>query len=257
VLTTTGFAQRKYYEYNNPDAIKLDRKRIDMLTSTSWKLLEREITVRNHRSSYARNQTITYEKNGNYSVDGMPGKWKVEYDRYLVLTPDSTVADVGQALTGIYAVTSISDSTLTLVKLHSSSRDMTTKMSLIKHSSKIEIDDRFTKVKIFSEIEDPQYRIDMQRFTLEADLVRKVDSLALSYMRKRGDAAFDKIQSTEPYFRQYVGYDYDGNRVVFLNAFSSFHGSWKNAIVSAPKQRSFRIYVNLTTGECFGLSAKE
>lgn len=219
--------------------------------------MEMQLSIRNDRSSFERDQTITYEKNGQYSVDGMIGTWKIEYEKYLVLTPDSSVAELGQALTGIYAVTSISDSTLTLEKLHSSSRDMTTKMLLIKHPSEISMDDRFTKVKIFSESEDPQYRIDMQRFTLGADQVRKVDSLALSFMRKRGDSTFDKIQSTEPYFRQYIGYEYDGDRVVFLNAFSAFYGSWKKAVVSTPKQRSFRIYVNLTTGDCFGLSVND
>ncbi|HZB12419.1 MAG TPA: hypothetical protein VE467_05310, partial [Chryseolinea sp.] len=59
----------------------------------------------------------------------------------------------------------------------------------------------------------------------------------------------------------YVGYiDKAGHHIVYLNALLSYHNNWeKELITQSPgtKTEGFRIFVDLTRGECFGLHVSE
>jgi hypothetical protein len=309
-----AFPQRKYYEYNNPEALKLTSRRIEMLTSAEWQANEMHLMMRGDKYTYRHRETISYKPDGTYAASSLEGNWKIVYNRYLVHTPTSQkVPDQDHSVVGIYSITSINDSILTLTKLHSSTRDMTTRISFVKQTeergedgrlshalnsvserrrlsdseldslrflSKEELfiknwsikndtlyvpisdtlyrismnsDDPLRRVKVFSEDENVNYFVNAKRFTPPSSLVSSVDSLAMDFIRThREDYSGPEISDIKPYFRQYIGYDDGhGNRVIYLNAFCRYHRDWKSKIVSDPCH--FRIYVNVTKNECFGL----
>jgi len=46
IVTLPGFSQRKYYEFNNPEALKLNKKRIELLTSRPWEFKQLDVYIR-------------------------------------------------------------------------------------------------------------------------------------------------------------------------------------------------------------------
>ncbi len=313
-----AFPQRKYYEYNNPEALKLTSKRIEMLTSAEWQANEMHLMMRGDKYTYRHRERILYKPDGTYAAGSLEGNWKIVYNRYLIHTPTSQkVPDQDHSVVGIYSITSLNDSILTLTKLHSSTRDMTTRISFVKQTEKrredsklsqapnsvserrrlsaseidsirflskeelfinnwainndtvylpisdtlyrisMNSDDPLRKVKIFKEDENVGYFVIARRFTPPSNIVTTVDSLAMDFIRThREDHSGPEITDIEPYFRQYIGYDDGhGNRVIYLNAFCRYHRDWKSKIVSDPCH--FRIYVNLTKNECFGLHVND
>jgi hypothetical protein len=317
IACQTALGQRKYYEYNSPEALKLTNKRIDLLTSTSWKASEIHVVMRGNIYTYHKPETISYKTDGTYACRMLSGNWKIMYNRYLVHTAGSRkVKNQNHPLVGIYSVTLLNDSMLTLTKRHSSNGDMLSQITFFKQEEKEVADARplqfantlssrkrlsaseidsislfskeelflnnwfltndtlnlaiadtlykiamnfrnpLRKVKIFHEDELVGYLSNARRFTPFENLINRVDSLAMDFIKKhqKDGASTTEISSMGPYFRQYVGYeDRGGNKVIYLNAFCRYHRKWRSVIVDPPNDPChFRIYVNLTKRECFG-----
>jgi hypothetical protein len=263
---------------------------------------------------------VIYNRDGTYSSNRLSsGTWEVKYNRYLVHTitevQENKITTTRNRLAGIYSITTLNDSMLTLTKLQSSAHDMIWSMSFSKrreqsansasvaqhmppfqgkslstreidsisylskedlfinnitvfddilywntadsaYKIKLNLKDPLRRVRIFQENEVISYRVSPTRYTLPADQLSVVDSLALSWIKTQGEALSIRI---EPYFRQYVGYvDAQGNKVILLNAFQTYRGSWREDLVhDLTSANDFRVFVNLTKQECFGLRIKD
>jgi hypothetical protein len=315
VKSHTVFSQRKYYEYNNPDALKLTKARIQMLTSGEWIGSKLEVDIPSNNFGFRNRHKITYRPDKTYLAEGLSGNWKIKYDQYLIHTATTTKRGQHHPFVGIYSVTALNDSTLTLVKLHSSSSDMARILSFrnCKHPNvkksissinlpyesiqtsaldsiryltvedlfmnnifveddtariptrdtiytiKMNLGDPFRKVKVFQQDEPVNFYLLTSRHSVPVDKIKTIDSLAIDFIKKNTQLhhGANEIDSTNPYFRQYVGYsDRNGHNIIYLNAFSDYHSNWKSELIRPPVTGSkhfFSVYVNLTTRECFGL----
>jgi hypothetical protein len=142
-----------------------------------------------------------------------------------------------------------------LTKLQSSAGDMKRSLTFNKwEDSRI---DSFRKV--FSQNEPVNFYVIPQRHSVPTEKLSTIDSLALVFIKNSGNFHRESptIQTLNPYFRQYVGYmDKAGHHIVCLNALLTYHSNWgKDMILPSPevKAEGFRVYVDLTKQECFGL----
>ena len=250
------FSQRKYYEFNNPEALKLSKKRIELLTSRAWELKQLDVYVRGDNSTYYPFlEKLVYKPDGTYSCAQLTGTWKVQYNRYLVHTAGAKQAGPRDPVLGIYAVTQLNDSSLTLTKLQSSAGDMKRSLTFNKWED-VRID---SFRKVFSQNEPVNFYVVPQRHSVPTEKLSTIDSLALSFIKNSGNYRREgpAIQSLSPYFRQYVGYmDKAGHQIVCFNALLTYHSNWgKDLILPSPevKVEGFRLFVDLTKQECFGL----
>jgi hypothetical protein len=257
MVTLPGFSQRKYYEFNNPEALKLNKKRIELLTSRAWEFKQLDVYIRDDKSTYYPFlEKLVYRSDGTYSCRQMTGTWKVQYNRYLVHTAANEQAGPRDPVLGIYAVTQLNDNSLILTKLQSSAGDM--KRSLTFNKWKDAPIDSFRKV--FSQNEPVNFYVLPQRHSVPTEKLSMIDSLALVFIKNSGTHRREgsTIQSLNPYFRQYVGYmDKAGHHIVCLNALLTYHSNWaKDIILPSPevKVEGFRVFVDLTKQECFGLN---
>jgi hypothetical protein len=262
VIFHVALAQKKYYEFNNPDALKLNKKRIETLVANDWQGIDMQVQVRGDNYPYRNRRTVTYHSDGTYTSNGLTGKWKIKYNRYLIHEPTAKNTGEKQALAGIYGITSLSDSILILSKLHSSTGDMKTKLSFGKKVERdIVLSNIVTskRVKVFTDEEPINFFVHAKRYTLPVDKIALVDSLALAFIKHQATNQSTPINSLEPFFRQYVGFDDDhGNKVIYLNAFCEHQAEWENSIIhnEPGSQCGFRIYVNITKNECFGFHSR-
>ena len=250
-----GFSQRKYYEFNNPEALKLNKKRMELLTSRAWEFKQLDVYIRGDKGTYYPFlEKLVYKPDGTYSCAQLTGTWKVQYNRYLVHTAGAKQAGPRDPVLGIYAVTQLNDSSLILTKLQSSAGDM--KRSLTFNKMEAAPIDNFRKV--FSQNEPVNFYVVPQRYSVPKEKLSTIDSLALVFIKNSGDRRESPtIQSLNPYYRQYVGYmDKAGHHIVCLNALLTYHSNWgKDMILPSPQVRveGFRLFVDLTKQECFGL----
>jgi predicted NUDIX family NTP pyrophosphohydrolase len=125
-LMTTAIpssAQRRYFEYNNPDAKKLNDKRRAILCGRMWYVDSVAVIIRGDTTYYYHHGlSIDYNEGGTYWLNRELGNWSIRYGRYLRHEP--VEAKAGVSFAGIFSVTSISDTSLVLTKLQTSSRDM-------------------------------------------------------------------------------------------------------------------------------------
>lgn len=251
-----GFSQRKYYEFNNPEALKLNKRRLELLTSTAWELQQLDVYIRGDKSTYHPFlKKLVYKTDGTYSCRELTGTWKVRYNRYLVHTAAGEQAGPADPVLGIYSVTQLNDSSLILTKLQSSTGDMTRSLTFNKmENTPI---DNFRKV--FSQNEPVNFYVVPQRHSVPREELSKIDSLATVFIKNsvHNHRESPTIQSLNPYFRQYIGYmDKAGHHIVCLNALLTYHSNWeKDIILPSPevKVEGFRVFVDLTKQECFGL----
>jgi hypothetical protein len=128
LVATNGYCQRSYYEYNNPDALRISKKSIDLLASVPWKVKEVIWKIQNDTFNYRGQGTLTFKKDGSFSGYSN-GTWTVKYNHYLIIDDNSIVSN----LDGIYGITFMADSTMTLTKVHTTARDMSKTMTLVKY----------------------------------------------------------------------------------------------------------------------------
>jgi hypothetical protein len=265
------YSQRKYYEYNNPSALKLTKPRIELLTSVSWQGDKVHVTMKGDKSDYNLHERVVYNSDGTYYLSGqLVGTWKVKYNRYLVHSASSPAAKgEDDPVLGIYSVSVINDSSLALTKLHSSSGDMTRELkfksrpqvkktatslpNVLNQNTAVVSPDVFRK--IFTKYELVNFNVAPARVEVPTDQINLIDSLAISFIN--ASMTDGSVKSMKGYFRQYVGYmDAAGDHIIYLNAFTGYQPNWTKELVwpsPANETNRFRVYVNLTKQECFGL----
>lgn len=256
----TAFSQRKYYEYNNPDALKLTKSRIQQLTSGEWLGSKITVDIPGNNYDFRNRHNISYRPDKTYFGEGLSGTWEIKYGRYMVHTAGTRDRGQDHPFVGVYCVTALNDSVLTLVKLHSSSSSTTRTLSFRKgKQSIVEKNPSDLKVKVFQAEEPVNFYLLTARHSVPEDEIQTIDSLAIDFIQrnKTSHPGADEIDSVDPYFRQYIGYrDRNGHNIIYLNAFSDYHSNWTTELVrptSPISQRSFNLYINLDSRECFGL----
>jgi hypothetical protein len=270
-----GFSQRKYFEFNNPEALKLNKKRIDLLTSAAWECKQLDVYVRGDKTTYRSHGDLLYKSDGTYTSHRLTGTWKILYNRFLVHTSDGKkTGNQSDPMLGIYSVTHMNDTSMILTKLQSSSGDMARTLTFQKSARKggtvsgtqvsvPRVESKETPVdtfrKVFEEDEPVSFYVVPQRHSVSVDELDLIDSLALKFVKTNGGDHQGRttIRSLKPYFRQYVGYvDKAGHHIVYLNALLTYHNNWEKELIrQSPetKTEGFRIFVDLTREECFGL----
>jgi hypothetical protein len=324
LVATTSFSQRSYFEYNNPDAVKINKKVLDQLTTIEWQLKEINWLIRKDTFNYESGGTLKLKDTGKYLLGfNEAGTWELKYHRYLVIN-DTINHPNPHKFSGTFGITSLNDSTLVLTQLHTSSRDMSRTLTFVKagtfwdtekyprydrygntypvkparrqrillaptlidsltflseevlvqlgHSEvndtlyingpdslyKVPLhrDNPLRKVKIFHEQQDIDGYEGFSRFTLPADQIPLIDSLAMNYIKQHRDDYYPQkeINSLKPYFRQYVGYcDVNGDAIVLVNAFCQYKNNWQDSLVQVGLGGVcyFSINVNLKTRKAF------
>jgi hypothetical protein len=125
LFTTDSFSQVKYFELTNPDALQLTDSRIQLLTSSPWKSYLVDTYIRGTHIKNDIKVILKYSKEGLFEYKGGDGVWMILEDHFV----KHIMIDEGNRYNnykfgGIYAVTELSDSTLTLTKILTSSYDM-------------------------------------------------------------------------------------------------------------------------------------
>jgi hypothetical protein len=135
LVATNSFGQRSYYEYNNPDAIKINKKVLDQLTTIEWRLKEVNWLIRRDTFNYETGGSLKLNRTGTYLLGFFEaGTWKLKYNRYLVIK-DTIHSPNSHKITGTFGITSFNDSTLVLTQLHTSSRDMSRTLTFVSAHS--------------------------------------------------------------------------------------------------------------------------
>ena len=128
-------AQKKSFELSNPNSIPLDNESLKTLTSGYWRVYKDELKSREKVASTPKNVSICYYPNGTFIYNGSTGTWKVLEDRYIEHRLDDKEAEGRLNFGGIFSITELEDSALTLTKLMTTSHDM--KRTLYLKSSTI------------------------------------------------------------------------------------------------------------------------
>ncbi len=115
--------QTKYFEFSNPGSIALNDEKLDMLTSGYWRVFREETEIRGTSKVTPLNISMCYYPDGTFFYNGSTGTWKVREGRYIDHQLDKEVIDQLN-FGGIFAVSELSDSTLTITKLLTTSHDM-------------------------------------------------------------------------------------------------------------------------------------
>jgi hypothetical protein len=226
------------------------------LTSRMWELKQLDVYIRGDKSTYHPFlEKLTYKPDGTYSCGQLTGTWKVQYSKYIVHKPSNEQAGSNDPVSGIYSITQLNDSSLILTRRQSSTGDMTRSLTFNKMEDRPI--DSFRKV--FSQNEPVNFYVVPQRHGVPREKLSTIDSLAMVFIKNSVNSHRERpiIQSLNPYFRQYVGYmDKAGHQIVCLNALLTYHSNWeKDIILPSPevKVEGFRVFVDLTKQECFGL----
>lgn len=123
LLLVTGHAQTSSFELNNPNSIQLDNSSLDVLTSGYWRVFKDDMESGDKTASSPKNISMCYYADGTFFYNGSTGTWEVVEGRYIrhkLKKEDQERLNYG----GIFSVTELTDSTLTLSKLLASSHDM-------------------------------------------------------------------------------------------------------------------------------------
>lgn len=136
-------AQVKSFELTNPEAIQLTDSCLKLLTSQAWQNIQIETDVRGTLTKFDGTGVLNYSDDGTFTYR-RSGVWEIIEGKYIKHEfEDEIEKEINFG--GIYAVSELTDSVLTITKLLTSSHDMkrtmyfrSTKISPIpKHSARI------------------------------------------------------------------------------------------------------------------------
>ncbi len=117
-------AGQRSFELNNPEAILLDRQNLSMLIGPFWVSEDQEMLVRDDTIGRFGTSYITYFSHDSFVFNGMPGSWELIDRKYIKHSLTNMKYEGELRFGGIFSVAELTDSTLTLVKLLTSSHDM-------------------------------------------------------------------------------------------------------------------------------------
>ena len=117
-------AQIKTYEYNYPRAILLDSESLSILTSQDWHIYQIDWEIKGNFTSAPAYGTIRYHSDLTFNYGSADGNWTLTEGKYINHSLKHREDEVMYKFGGIYSVTTLTDSTLTLTKVLTSSYDL-------------------------------------------------------------------------------------------------------------------------------------
>lgn len=126
-------AQVKSFELTNPEAIQLTDTCLKLLTSQAWQNIQIETDVRGTLTKFDGTGVLNYSDDGTFTYR-RSGVWEIIEGKYIKHEfEDEIEKEINFG--GIYAVSELTDSVLTITKLLTSSHDM--KRTMYFRSTKI------------------------------------------------------------------------------------------------------------------------
>ena len=116
--------QKKYFEYQNSEAIRLSKTELKLLTSKDWYPDVIEDKIRNDTILTTHFNKIKYNFDGSYLLGKCSGQWSIKYNKYIEHLSDSNRNCKTYEFGGIYSILVLNDSALVITKLMTSSQDM-------------------------------------------------------------------------------------------------------------------------------------
>jgi hypothetical protein len=124
-IASPGYSQRKYFEYNNPNAIVLNSENLKLLIGRTWYETELIYIMRSDTTKVTGFDQIHYNKDGTFTSAYGEGTWEIKYRKYIIQKiPERSKYNRPPRFDGIFSVTTLGDSSLTLEKTLTSSQDM-------------------------------------------------------------------------------------------------------------------------------------
>lgn len=127
-IVISAFSQYdRYFEYHNPKSKKLNSKSLKRLVGKTWYGKKWEHIRRKDTTQWMNNFVLILDSAGTYSSGRSNGTWTIASEHYLLFEPIASSHLQGfkeNDLEGIFSITHLTDTTLTLEKLFTSSRDM-------------------------------------------------------------------------------------------------------------------------------------
>ena len=115
-------AQVKSFELTNPEAIQLTDSCLKLLTSQAWQNIQIETDVRGSLTKFDGTGVLNYSDDGTFTYR-RSGVWEIIEGKYIRHEfEDEIEKEINFG--GIYAVSELTDSVLTITKLLTSSHDM-------------------------------------------------------------------------------------------------------------------------------------
>lgn len=116
--------QPKYFEFSNPTAIKLTKDTIEIILTHKWYVVS--VVMENRGNMNVTKGRHSFEMRGDqtFKYSYAEGTWEIREGKYIDYCLGKKEDEGRLNFGGLYAVTSLTDSTLTLTKLLTSSHDM-------------------------------------------------------------------------------------------------------------------------------------
>lgn len=119
-----AYSQAKSFEFTNQDAIELTAGKLNLLLAHPWEATHVDLNNRGVLTETQRWTSLDYKNDGTFEYAGFRGRWSIVENKYIRHKLNSREEETRSNFGGIYAVTLLTDSTLTLVKLLTSTHDM-------------------------------------------------------------------------------------------------------------------------------------
>jgi len=117
-------AQVKSFELSNPSAIQMDNVNLEQVTSKRWIAYKLNTTIRGDLTETKKKFSLVYNEDNTFTYGRSEGIWELIDDKYIKHTLNDEEDESRFNFGGIYGVTTLTDTTLTLTKLLTSSHNM-------------------------------------------------------------------------------------------------------------------------------------
>lgn len=181
-------AQLKSFELSNPHAIELTGRNLELLKSCDWNIKRIDTKTRENVIDNKGFGSLEYFGNGTFQYRGSKGTWELIDSKFLNHKLDNYKAEGRLNFGGIYSATELTDSTLVLTKLLTSTNDMSRTIYLKKY-------DRVPQVAF----EPYYYKGPMDERAIDSLGSMSVEDLFISNFNFRNDSVF--IQTPDSLYR--------------------------------------------------------
>jgi hypothetical protein len=123
-------AQTKNFELANPDALELSQQQLEYLTTSSWKVESVNTQIRDEVVNNKGWAFLEFGAENKFKYGGKSGYWELVEGKYIRYQLNNPEDEARFNFGGIYSVTNLTDSTLILSKVLTSTNDMKRTMHL-------------------------------------------------------------------------------------------------------------------------------
>ncbi|MBL4654226.1 MAG: hypothetical protein JKY33_00200 [Bacteroidia bacterium] len=118
-----GYSQNVYFEYHNPNAIALTPTVINQIKSTEWFAFNITTIIRSDTIETEVHHSLTYDSS-KFKFGRCNGIWRIVQNNYIKHEGDTNGICDNLKFGGIYCVTELTDTSMVLEKLQTSTHDM-------------------------------------------------------------------------------------------------------------------------------------